>query len=132
MCCSIFQKVAQKVSKAKKARISTTKLNLKARKIYTKPLLKPKNTHNKPCFETAYLGVKVINLFQQKVAQNIAISLGYFIFSKNHEPPKVAQLVEKLPKLVTLVIVQNKPNLLLEIILYNACTLQLFTISLIN
>jgi hypothetical protein len=32
---------------------------------------------------------------KQKVAQNVAISLGYFIFSKNHnEPPKVAQLVK--------------------------------------
>ncbi len=38
----------------------------------------------------------------QKIAQNIAISLGYFIFSKNHnEPPKVAQLA-KTPNLVTL------------------------------
>jgi hypothetical protein len=41
----------------------------------------------------AYLGVNVINLLNQDVAQNVAISLGYFIFSKYHnEPPKVAQL----------------------------------------
>jgi hypothetical protein len=34
----------------------------------------------------------VINLLQQKVAQNVTISLGYFIFSKNHnESPKIAQ-----------------------------------------
>ncbi len=34
----------------------------------------------------------VTNLLQQKVAQNITISFGYFVFSKNHnEPPKVAQ-----------------------------------------
>jgi hypothetical protein len=26
----------------------------------------------------------VLNLLQQKVAQNVTISLGYFIFSKNH------------------------------------------------
>ncbi len=37
----IFQKIAQKVAKSKKAKISTTKLNLKAQIIYNKPLLKP-------------------------------------------------------------------------------------------
>jgi hypothetical protein len=47
--------------------------------------LKPLSTSNKPCFEASC----------QKVAQNVAISLGYFIFSKNHnEPPKVAQLAK--------------------------------------
>ncbi len=51
----------------------------------------------------AYLGANVINLLNQKVAQNFAISLGYFIFSKyNIEPPKVAQLPKKSPNLVTL------------------------------
>jgi hypothetical protein len=65
---------------------------------YIKPLLKPKNTYNKPCFETAYLGETGINLLQQKIAPKVAISLGYFIFSKNHkEPPKVAQLVKNHP-----------------------------------
>jgi hypothetical protein len=39
-------------------------------------------------FETAYLGENTI-----KFAHNVSISLGYFIFSKNHnEPPKEAQL----------------------------------------
>jgi hypothetical protein len=91
--CPIFQKVAQKASKATKAKISTTKINLKAQNIYIKPLLKPKSTCNKPCFKIAYLSENVINLLQQKVAQNIAISLGYFIFYLNHnEPPKVTQL----------------------------------------
>jgi hypothetical protein len=66
----------------KKAKISTTKLNLKAQNIYNKPLLKPQNTYNKPCFETAYLGENVINLLKQKVAQKVAIILGYFILSK--------------------------------------------------
>jgi hypothetical protein len=37
----IFQKIAQKVAKSKKAKISTTKLNLKDQNIYNKPLLKP-------------------------------------------------------------------------------------------
>jgi hypothetical protein len=44
------------------------------------------------------LGENVMNLLQQKVGKNVAISLGYFIFSKNHnEPPKVAQLVKNRP-----------------------------------
>jgi hypothetical protein len=60
--------------------------------------LKPKNTYNKPCFKTAYLGKNLFYLLHQKVAQNITISLGYFIFSKNHnEPPKVAQLAKNGP-----------------------------------
>jgi hypothetical protein len=56
------------------------------------PLLKPKNTCNKPHFKTAYLGENDKKLLKQKVAQNIANSLGYFIFSKSH--PKVAQLAK--------------------------------------
>jgi hypothetical protein len=80
---------------AKKAEISTTKLNLKAQNIYIKPLLKHKNTYNKPCFGSANFGENVVNLLQQKVAQNCVISLGFFIFSKNHnEPPKVDQLAK--------------------------------------
>jgi hypothetical protein len=90
--CPIFPKVAQTVSKPKKAKIFETKLNLKAQNIYIKPLLKPYNAYNKPCFETAYLGENVIHLLQQKVAQNVAISLGYFIFSKNHNEHPIAQL----------------------------------------
>jgi hypothetical protein len=37
-------------------------------------------------------------LLKQKVAQKVAIILGYFMLSKNHnEPPKVAQLAKKHP-----------------------------------
>jgi hypothetical protein len=57
--------------------------------------LKPLNTYSKLYSKTAYLGENVINLLKQKVAQNVAIILGHFIFTKNHnEPPKVAQLVK--------------------------------------
>jgi hypothetical protein len=73
--------MAQKVTKSKKAKISTTKLNLKTRNIYIKPLLKPLNTHNKPCFETANLGKNVINLLKQKVAQKLP--LFWAIFKKS-------------------------------------------------
>jgi hypothetical protein len=44
------------------------------------------------------LSENVINLVNQKVAQNVTISLGYFIFSKNcNEPPTVAQLAKNHP-----------------------------------
>jgi len=33
-------------------------------------------------FGIAYLGENLINLLKQKVAQNVTMSLGYFIFSK--------------------------------------------------
>jgi long-subunit acyl-CoA synthetase (AMP-forming) len=36
-----FQRIAQKVAKSKKAKIFTTKLNLKVHNIYIKTLLKP-------------------------------------------------------------------------------------------
>jgi hypothetical protein len=60
---------------------------LKAKNIYINPLLKPKNTWNKLCFETAYLGENLINLYKRKVAQNVAHSLGYFSCAKNHNEP---------------------------------------------
>ncbi len=47
---------------------------------------------------TTYLAENVKHLLKQKWAQNIAISLGYFIFSKNqNEPPKIAQLIKDHP-----------------------------------
>jgi len=66
----------------KNVKISASKLNLKTQNIYIKLLLKPLNTYSKPCFETDYLGENVKKLLKQKVAQNITISLGYFIVSK--------------------------------------------------
>ena len=35
------------------------------------------------CFETAYLGESAINLLQQKVAQNVAISVATSSFQKS-------------------------------------------------
>jgi hypothetical protein len=44
-------------------------------------------------FLIVYLGENVLNLIEQKVAQNVTISLSYLIFTKNNnEPPKIAQL----------------------------------------
>ncbi len=73
----IFQKVAQASYNPNNAKISISKLILKDQNIYIKPLLELYNTHNKLCFETAYLGKNVINVPKQKLAQNVAISLGY-------------------------------------------------------
>jgi hypothetical protein len=88
-----FLKNSPKSRQVKKAKISTTKLNLKTHNIYIIPLLKLENAYNKSCFETVHLGENVINLLKQKVAPKVAIILGYFIFTKNHnESPKVAQL----------------------------------------
>ncbi len=38
------------------------KLCLMVQMLFIEPLLKPKNTDNKPCFETAYLGKNVGNV----------------------------------------------------------------------
>jgi hypothetical protein len=48
--------------------------------IYMATLLRPWNSYNKLCFETACLGENVGYLLIQKVAQNVAISLGFKIF----------------------------------------------------
>jgi hypothetical protein len=58
----ILEKVAKTVTKPKIAKISTTKLNLKVQNIYIKQLLKPKNTCNKPYFNTADLGENIKTL----------------------------------------------------------------------
>ncbi len=94
--CPFFSKSSQKKSPSQKnAKISLGKLKFKVQNIYIKPVLKPLNTYNKKCFEHAYLCENVIDLLEQKIAQNVAISLGYFTFSINHnEPQKVAQLAK--------------------------------------
>ncbi len=81
----------------------------KMQKIFNKAQFKsPKYPHqttfetlknyNKPCFQRAYLLENIIDLLEQKTAQIVAITLGYFIFKKNHnELPKVAQSVKNWP-----------------------------------
>ncbi len=41
MNCHIFQTIAPKIAMSRKAKISTTKLNLKTQNIYIKPVSKP-------------------------------------------------------------------------------------------
>jgi hypothetical protein len=55
-------------------------------------------TFERQCFGCAYLIEIVIDLLKPKMAQNVAINLGYYILSKNHsEPSKVAQLAKNYP-----------------------------------
>jgi hypothetical protein len=76
-------------------------INLKAQNIYINHFWSLK-IPTKTYFGTAYLSENVINLLKEKVAQNVAISLGYFIFSKNHNESKSNPIGEKSPNLVTL------------------------------
>jgi hypothetical protein len=88
-----FSKNSPKSCQAKKGQNVYNKAQFEGPKHLQKRLLKPLNTHNKPCFETAYLCENLINLLKLKVAQKVAIIFGYFILSNNHnEPSKVAQL----------------------------------------
>jgi hypothetical protein len=83
----------------KNAKISTSKLILKVKNIYIKPLLEPYKTHNNPCFKTGYFGKNATDLLKLKVPQNVTISSGYFITSRSHNKlPKVAKLA-KIAKL---------------------------------
>ncbi len=99
----ILEKVGKKVTESKSANISISKLNLKFKITQNKLVIKPLNNYSEPCFETTYLGENVKQWLNQKEAQNVIISLGFFIFQKSHHGhPKVAQLTKKLPKQVTL------------------------------
>jgi hypothetical protein len=73
---------------SKNAKISTPKLNLKAKNIYVKTLLNLENLKN------TFLSVNVKKNCFKKVTQKVAI-FGYLIFSKNKsELSKVAQSVK--------------------------------------
>jgi hypothetical protein len=77
-----------------------TKLTLKVQTTYIKPLMKPLTAYNKACFETAYLGENAKKLLKQKVAQSVASSLGYFIFSKSHNGHQKVARFGKSPNLI--------------------------------
>ncbi len=77
-----FSKSSPKSLQGKRGQNICNKAQFESPKHLDETTFKPKNTYNKPCFETAYLGENVINLLQQKGAQNIPMSLGYFIFKK--------------------------------------------------
>jgi hypothetical protein len=68
--CPIFQKVAQTVSKPKKAKNTQYKAQLEKPKHLHQTTFETLKYYNKPCFETAYLGENVLNLLKQKVTKN--------------------------------------------------------------
>jgi hypothetical protein len=70
------------VTEPNNAKIFTSKLNFKVQNIYIKPLLKPKNTFNNPCFETVYLGEGLKKLFKHKAAQNVPNTWAFSCFQK--------------------------------------------------
>jgi hypothetical protein len=77
----VFLKSSQNtVVKSKNAKFFTSNLNLKIQNIYIKPLLKLLNAYNILCFETAHLCENIKKLLNQKLALNINISLGYFLY----------------------------------------------------
>ncbi len=99
----IFQKVAQKVSKPKNAKIKQSS-NWKS-KISTSNHFWNLKYLQQTMFWHAYLGENVIDLLKPKITQNVAITLGYFIFSKNYNEEwtsKSSPIGEKSPNLVTL------------------------------
>jgi hypothetical protein len=61
-----FLKSSRNSGQAKNAKISASKLNSKAQNIFIKPHLKPLNTYNKPCLETAHLVESVNNSLSKK------------------------------------------------------------------
>jgi hypothetical protein len=79
--CQIFQRIAPKVAKSKRPKYLQT----------------PKHLHQ-TTFETlkylqqTMLGKNVINLLKHKLAQKVAINLGYFILSKNHNEPSMISM----------------------------------------
>ncbi len=66
--CLIFQRIA-KSCQVKKGQNIYNKAQFECPKHLHQTTLPTTNTYNKPCFETAYLGKNVINLFKQKVAK---------------------------------------------------------------
>jgi hypothetical protein len=79
---------------------STSNLYLKVQNHF----LNLKNSNNKQCFQTAYLG-EIEKLFAQaKVSPKCHHFFGYFIFTKNHSAPKSGPIVARLPNLVTLLL----------------------------
>jgi hypothetical protein len=82
---------APKVAKSKKGQNIYNKAQFECSKHIQQTTFETLKYLQKTYFESAYLGENIIKLLKQKVA----IILGYFILSKNHnKPPKVTQLAK--------------------------------------
>jgi len=78
----MLEKVARTVAKQKNYKISASKCNLKVQNIYINHFGNLKKHLQKTYYKTALFRWKWKKMPKQKVAQNVAISLGYFVFSK--------------------------------------------------
>ncbi len=92
-----FSKIAQKVAKSKKGQNIHNKDQFESPKHLQQTTFETLKYLNKQCFETAYLGGKLINLLKLKVAQKVAIILGYFILLKNHNEPNGRKIAQSGP-----------------------------------
>ncbi len=81
--CPIFGKSSPNSYLCKKYQSIYIKAQFESPKHLPQIPFKPKNTCNKPCFETAYLVEKVNKMLEQKVAQN-GSHLKVALLSKNH------------------------------------------------
>jgi hypothetical protein len=72
---------------------------LKVKNIYIEALLKPNNTYNKPCFETANLGEYVKKCLSERVAQNVTI-LGSIWLSQSGPNGKIVLNLVTLDKII--------------------------------
>ncbi len=88
-----FQKVAQTVAETKNAMIYTPTLNLKVSNIYIKPL-----SNIKIPLTNCQFRQNCKKIIHQKIAQSVAITLGYFNFWTNpKELRKLAQSTKIQP-----------------------------------
>ncbi len=102
-----FTKILEKVAKTVAEPKYLYQSSIWKSKTYLNHFWNLKIPATKPYLKTGLLGKNVKHLLQQKVAQKVAISLGYFIFFKSHNwRPKVAQFVKncRSGNLVTLLL----------------------------
>jgi hypothetical protein len=90
-----FSRSNQSSLQAKRCQNIYNKVQFKSPKHLQQTTLETLKHLQQSIFLNCLFRQKCINLLKPKVTQNVTISLGYFIFSKNHnEPPKVAQLAK--------------------------------------
>ncbi len=79
----MLEKVARTVAKQKIYKISASKCNLKVQNIYINHFGNLKKHLQKTYYKTALFRWKGKKMPTPKVAQNVAISLGYFVLKKS-------------------------------------------------
>jgi hypothetical protein len=102
-----FSKSSPNSLQVKKGQNIYNKAQFESPNIYIKPLLKLLKYLQQITFWKCFLGKNEINLLKQKVAKNVANSLGYFIFFFQKIIMSLQKLPnwQKLPNLVTLALI---------------------------